>query len=137
MRRSVFNFIEDMMRDYPHYNDYIKECEEEIRHPYVEPDANVGGGSSPMRQESLTDTIVKIDEDRRIRQMRKQQRAISKCLAHSHSSVAVEMCQELYFKDTPTLTLEGVSQKLNASKSMLSRHRLKLFDAIAKELGIL
>lgn len=136
MRRSTFNFIEDMLRDYPHYNEYIKECEEEIRHPYVEPDENIGGGRSAGKQERLTETIVRIDEDRRIQQFRKQQRAISKSLDKSNSQITKMMCEELYFKDNPLLRLEGVAQKLHVSVSTLKRRRLDLFVDICKKLGI-
>lgn len=136
MRRSTFNYIEDMLRDYPHYNEYIKECEEEIRHPYVEPDANIGGGRSAGKQERLTETIVRIDEDRRIRQMKRQQRAIAKCLDRSNSDIVYQMCKELYFMNKRRLTLDGVAYKLNVSRRTLIRRREDFFIDLAKELGM-
>lgn len=136
MRRSTFNYIEDMLRDYPHYNEYIKECEEEIRHPYVEPDANIGGGRSSGKQERLTETIVRIDEDRRIRQMKRQQRAIAKCLDRSNSDIVYQMCKELYFMNKRRLTLDGVAYKLNVSRRTLIRRREDFFIDLAKELGM-
>ena len=136
MRRSTFNFIEDMLRDYPHYNEYIRECEEEIRHPYVEPDENIGGGRSAGKQERLTETIVRIDEDRRIRQMKRQQRAIAKCLDRSNSDIVRQMCKELYFMNKRRLTLDGVAYKLNISRRTLIRRREDFFIDLAKELGM-
>ncbi|WP_208422112.1 transcriptional regulator [Latilactobacillus fragifolii] len=136
MRRSTFNYIEDMLRDYPHYNEYIKECEEEIRHPYVEPDANIGGGRSAGKQERLTETIVRIDEDRRIRQMKRQQKAIAKCLDRSNSDIVYQMCKELYFMNKRRLTLDGVAYKLNVSRRTLIRRREDFFIDLAKELGM-
>lgn len=136
MRRSTFNYIEDMLRDYPHYNEYIKECEEEIRHPYVESDENIGGGRSSGKQERLTETIVRIDEDRRIRQMKHQQRAIAKCLDRSNSDIVYQMCKELYFMNKRRLTLDGVAYKLNVSRRTLIRRREDFFIDLAKELGM-
>jgi len=125
-----------MLRDYPHYNEYIRECEEEIRHPYVEPDENIGGGRSAGKQERLTETIVRIDEDRRIRQMKRQQRAIAKCLDRSNSDIVRQMCKELYFMNKRRLTLDGVAYKLNISRRTLIRRREDFFIDLAKELGM-
>lgn len=136
MRRSTFNYIEDMLRDYPHYNEYIKECEEEIRHPYVESDENIGGGRSAGKQEHLTETIVRIDEDKRIRQMKRQQRAISRCLDRANSDIVYQMCKELYFMNKRRFTLEGVAYKLNVSRRTLIRRREDFFSDLAKELGM-
>lgn len=136
MRRSTFNYIEDMLRDYPHYNEYIKECEEEIRHPYVESDENIGGGRSVGKQERLTETIVRINEDKRIRQMKRQQRAVANCLDRSNSDIVYQMCKELYFMNKRRLTLDGVAYKLNVSRRTLIRRREDFFIDLAKELGM-
>lgn len=136
MRRSTFNYIEDMLRDYPHYNEYIKECEEEIRHPYVESDENIGGGRSAGKQEHLTETIVRIDEDKRIRQMKRQQRAVANCLDRYNSDIVYQMCKELYFVNKRRLTLDGVAYKLNVSRRTLIRRREDFFIDLAKELGM-
>ncbi|ARJ72856.1 hypothetical protein LP065_10105 [Latilactobacillus sakei] len=136
MRRSTFNYIEDMLRDYPHYNEYIKECEEEIRHPYVESDENIGGGRSVGKQEHLTETIVRIDEDKRIRQMKRQQRAVANCLDRYNSDIVYQMCKELYFVNKRRLTLDGVAYKLNVSRRTLIRRREDFFIDLAKELGM-
>lgn len=136
MRRSTFNYIEDMLRDYPHYNEYIKECEEEIRHPYVESDENIGGGRSVGKQEHLTETIVRIDEDKRIRQMKRQQRAVANCLDRYNSDIVYQMCKELYFVNKRRLTLDGVAYKLNVSRRTLIRRREDFFIDLTKELGM-
>ncbi|WP_353891479.1 transcriptional regulator [Latilactobacillus sakei] len=137
MRRSAFNYIEDILRDYPHYEAYIRECEQEIRYPHTESDENIGGGSSAMQQEHATATLIRIEDDRRIKMMRRQQEVIRDCLDFPPSSdVVKEMCDELYFKPNRTLTLEGVAQKLNISVSTLKRVRLSFFRNICKNLGI-
>jgi len=136
VRRSTFNRIEDILRDYPHYDDYIYEREQEIRYPHTESDENIGGGSSPMQQEHATATLIRIEDDRYINQMRRQQIVIRDCLSTDRSNVVNEMCDELYFKSNQTLTLDGVAQKLHVSKAKLSRDRKRLFEDISKKLAI-
>ncbi|WP_415858699.1 hypothetical protein [Latilactobacillus sakei] len=80
-----------------------------MRHPYVESDENIGGGRSVGKQEHLTETIVRIDEDKRIRQMKRQQRAVANCLDRYNSDIVYQMCKELYFVNKRRLTLDGVA----------------------------
>ncbi|UTB72422.1 hypothetical protein A4W72_06045 [Latilactobacillus curvatus] len=136
MRRSTFNYIEDILRDYPNYDTYIRECEQEIRYPHTESDENIGGSRSVRKQEHLTETIVRIDEDKRIRQMKRQQRAVANCLDRSNSDIVYQMCKELYFMNKRRLTLDGVAYKLNVSRRTLIRRREDFFIDLAKELGM-
>lgn len=128
-------FIEDMLRDYPNYDSYINEVEEAIRHPYVRSDENIGGSKISFKQDSLTATLVRIEDDKKIRYMKKQKEIIDNCLLKINDEYIFIICNELYFKKHVTLNLQGVANKLNLDKSRISRRRLKFFELVAKEMG--
>ena len=42
MRTSTFNYIKDILADFYKTDEYIRQREEELRHPYQEADLNAG-----------------------------------------------------------------------------------------------
>lgn len=98
MRRTVQHVLEDILRDYPKLSQYIKAREEEIANPTPESDDNVGGGRAEnRRRDPVGKVVITINDDRRIRKLKKERQAIDECLDES-GNVTIKIIQELYFK---------------------------------------
>lgn len=65
-----------MLFDYPKIDDYVKRRREEIEHPWIETDENVGGGKSNKITKPIENMIITIDEDKIIRRLVEQKNAI-------------------------------------------------------------
>jgi len=134
MRKSTFHKIEDILRDYPRMEDYIKQREEELRYPVQIPDDNVGGGRSnyPDHEQPIR-TLITIDEDRRLNGLKREQRIVKQCFIDSDDYTKI-IITELYFNRHPRYTLRGLVT-MNVVK--ISRnHAYKLRNAFIRECAI-
>lgn len=134
MERATFNYIAKVLRDYPHLDQYIQDREQELMAPWREQDENIGGGKATMRngQERMAVTIA---DDRRLSNLKDRKKNVERCLAQSDRNTTM-VIQELYFKDRPIYTMEGIAELLNADKSTVSRWRAHFFQLMADELGL-
>ena len=135
MRTSTFNYIKDILGDYYKTDDYIRQRELELRHPYKETDVNgdiQGKGTNSATTERLAITIA---TDRRLWNLERNRNIIQSCLAESDEQTQV-IIEELYLKNRPPLTLLGVSQQLFISKNTAYRLRNAFFERVAEELGL-
>lgn len=97
MRRSMRPVLEELLRDYPKLPQYIKEREEEIEHPVMDDDENVGGGRAENKpKDPVGNTVITMTDDRSLQQLKREYRIISKCLDES-GTITVRLIQELYF----------------------------------------
>lgn len=136
IERAVFNYIAKVLQDYPHIDEYVREREDELRHPYREPDKNIGGGKSNVMTNSSELMAITIADDRRLANLERQRNIVDCCLAKSDSAT-ITVIHELYFKNSPTLTLQGVAEKLSyANESSIRKKRNRFFELMQKELGI-
>ena len=107
----------------------------ELRHPYKETDVNgdiQGKGTNSATTERLGITIA---TDRRLWNLERNRNIIQSCLAESDDQTHV-IIEELYLKNSPTLTLLGVAQQLFISKNTAYRLRNAFFERVAEELGL-
>lgn len=89
--------LEELLRDYPKLPQYIKEREEEIEHPVIDNDENVGGGRAENKpKDPVGNTVITMTDDRSLQQLKREYRIISKCLDES-GTITVRLIQELYF----------------------------------------
>lgn len=135
MRTSTFNYIKDILGDYYKTDDYIRQRELELRHPYKETDINgdiQGKGTNSATTERL---VITIATDRRLWNLERNRNIIQSCLAESDEQTQV-IIEELYLKNRPTLTLLGVAQQLFISKNTAYRLRNAFFERVAEELGL-
>lgn len=89
--------LEELLRDYPKLPQYIKEREEEIEHPVMDDDENVGGGRAENKpKDPVGNTVITMTDDRSLQQLKREYRIISKCLDES-GTITVRLIQELYF----------------------------------------
>ena len=134
MERATFNYIAKVLHDYPHIDQYIKDRELELMAPWHEQDQNIGGGKASMSngQERMAITIA---DDRRLTNLQNRKFVVDKCLDKS-DELTVDIIQELYFKERPEYTVQGLADKLNLNDSTLRRHRGQFFKLIAEEIGL-
>lgn len=136
LKRGTFKHIEDILRDYPRIDSYLKQREEELLHPTKEQNDNIGGGKSseigkPTEQKGIT-----LAEDMRLKELRKQKEAIE----YVFSTCDVITCNAIksYYMSPMKKTWEIVSYELSSGQlsiQTLKRSRLAFFEKLAKELG--
>ena len=89
--------LEELLRDYPKLPQYIKEREEEIEHPVMDDDENVGGGRAENKpKDPVGNTVITMTDDRSLQQLKREYRKINECLDES-GTVTVQLIQALYF----------------------------------------
>lgn len=139
MRKSTFHKIEDILRDYPRLEGYIKQREEELRYPVQLTDDNVGGGRSnyPDHEQTIR-TLITIDEDRRLNGLIRERRIIGECLAEADEDTN-KIIYELYLRRHPQYTLRGLvtTQLVTVSKNRAYELRNAFILECAERLGII
>lgn len=134
MERAKYNYLIQIIKDYPKTPQYIHDREDEILHPWREQDENIGGGRpSPSNgQERL---LIRLSDDRRLHAIQQQYDAVTRCLAGTDSDT-VTIISELYLKAHPTLTVDGVADKLHEGLTTIKRKRSAFIETLADELGV-
>lgn len=136
LKRGTFKHIEDILRDYPRIDSYLKQREEELLYPTKEQDDNIGGGKSseigkPTEQKGIT-----LAEDMRLRELRKQKDAIERTL-NKADFLTCRVIESYYMCKQPK-TWESVSFEVSSgqiSSRTLRRMRTEFFKNLAVELG--
>lgn len=82
MKKLTDGIIDKMLFDYPKIDEYVERRREEIEHPWIEQDENVGGGKSNKISNPIESMIITIDEDKIIRRLVEQKNAIYTACTH-------------------------------------------------------
>ena len=138
MERDIKHFIEHVLRDYPKLDSYIKKREEELRIPYKPVDENVGGGRAQnKRSEPELNMLITIDEDRCLRNLRRNKKAVDDALDDS-STDTITIITELYFKKRQEYTIDGLvaNGKIYVSRAQAFILRDKFLKKVAQNLEI-
>ncbi len=135
MRSGTYKHIEQILMDHPYIERYIKEREDEISYPYIQRDANVGGGKAQYKNNEGTAMMaITIASDKEINFLRFTKQMVDECVNETDPET-LSIITELYFKKNRSLTLTGLSQKLNLSRSQIARKRSDFFEQVALKLG--
>ena len=134
MERAKFNYLIQIIKDYPNVPKYRHEREDEILHPWHEQDNNIGGGrpSSSNGQERL---LVKLSDDRRLNAIRTQYDAVGRCLANTDPDT-FRIINELCLQKHQYLTVDGLANQMNITPSSIRKRKAKFVEALADELGV-
>lgn len=137
MKRSLFNYIADIIREYPTSEMYIKRREDELINRFQEfKDENVGGGRTQNKKDEGVECMaITLAEDRRLNNLKRNEEAVRKIL-ESSDPVTRDIIYELYLRENCILTLEGIAQEAHLSRSQVHRRRDNFFKEVAKELGL-
>lgn len=139
MRKSTFHKIEDILRDYPRLDSYIKQREEELRYPMQVTDDNVGGGRSNYPDhEQVARTLITIDEDRRLNAFKRQKQVVDHCLEDAEENTKI-IIRQLYFERHPEYTLRGLvmNHVVKVSRNRAYELRNEFIKECAEMLGII
>lgn len=138
MKRSTIRKVEDILRDYPKIDKYIENREQELRYPSTQGDDNVGGGKPQFKYTNQTlDTLITIDDDRRINALRRQREVIDDCLDDVGEDTEI-IVNELYFRKRPRYTLVGLvdNNLVGVGKARAYELRNAFVGECAKGLGL-
>ena len=98
MKQGTFKYIEQLLRDYPEMDNYIKQREEELIFPdELAIDQNIGGGRSPVISKPTERMAITITEDKRLQMLIRYKRAIDK-LIEEVDPITVGVVQMFYFQ---------------------------------------
>lgn len=135
MDKNTFGQIEKILIEFPQYESYIKQREEEVIHPYQITDTNQGGGQSNRTSDTTGMRAVSLAEDRILQRLKFQHRAV-KNTYDAADDTTQKIIKEYYFKQPRTKTWDGVAYYARASKSNCLRRRNAFFNKLADELGM-
>lgn len=138
MKRSTIRKVEDILRDYPKIDKYIEEREQELRYPVTPGDDNVGGGKAQYKYGTQTlDTLITIDEDRRINALKRQRDVIDDCLDQAGKDTEV-IINELYFRKHQQYMIDGLitGRLINVSRRKAFDLKRSFIESCAKGFGL-
>lgn len=137
IRSDIRVRCENVLRDYPNVDDYIRDRKQELTYPTQEVDENVGGGKSSKVSRPQERIIITLDEDMRLRMLERQKRAVTDCYLETNEDTRT-IIRELYFKKHPTYTISGLSinHKVNVSIATAKRMRTQFLSELSKKLGM-
>ena len=136
MKQGTFKYIEQLLRDYPEMDNYIKQREEELIFPdELAIDQNIGGGRSSFISKPTERMAITITEDKRLQMLIRYKRAIDK-LIDEVDPITVGVVQMFYFQKPRLRTWEGIAIDSGLSERQCRRFRDKFFVMMADELGL-
>ncbi|GBG94634.1 transcriptional regulator [Ligilactobacillus salitolerans] len=138
MKRGLFAFIREIIEDYPNYEKYIKQREDEIMYRHQEfVDENIGGGKAQnVRDESNEYIVISLSDDKRLNSLKRNYEAVHDCLKNT-DEYTQGIIYELYIAENRLYTLNGIADKIGYSRNQVMRKRDAFFEAVAEELGLL
>ena len=102
MKKSAKKLVVELLRDYPNIPNRIKQREEEIKHPFIPRDENVGGGKAQYKQNNPTENLViTLHDDLRLKRLKDEYDAIKLTYDEADKDTQT-IISELYFKRHPT-----------------------------------
>lgn len=136
MKRSTFNYIKDILRDYPNIDKYIKERELELRIPHRADDVNSDIRGNKI-SDSMANMMITIEQDRRLSALERNKRIIADNLDECDKDTRT-IIEELYIKKYTQYTMDGLVKNglINCSRSQAFNLRNSFFENVAKELNL-
>lgn len=136
MRKSSKRYIKNLLRDYPNLDKYIKEREEELRHPYMESDENVGGGKAQFKQsEKEFHILVTIEQDRRLSALEKEKQVIQSTF-ESAGVITQKIIMDVYFKQRCSLACLVDEKQIPLAQAQAYRLESEFIQEVGDKLGV-
>lgn len=137
LRSDIRLRCENILRDYPNVEEYIRDRKQELTYPPQEIDENVGGGKSSKISRPQERILITLDEDMRLRMLERQKKAVTDCYLETDEDTRT-IVRELYFKKHPTYTISGLSinHKVNVSIATAKRLRTRFLIELSEKLGM-
>lgn len=137
MRKSTFNYIKDILADYPKIDTYIKKREDELRYPYRESDLNRDIKGTKASYDSQDNLMITIEQDLKLESLKRNKKVISALMEEVDEDTRI-IVEELYFKKWPRYTLKSLvsNEVVSCGKNKAYELRDKFFLEIAKDLEL-
>lgn len=136
MKRSTFNYIKDILRDYPNIDKYIKERELELRIPHRPDDVNADIRGNKI-SDSMANMMITIEQDRRLSALERNKRIIE-CNLDECDDDTRTIIEELYIKKYTQYTMDGLVQNglIYCSRRKAFNLRDAFFENVARDLNL-
>ncbi|XJS09858.1 transcriptional regulator [Aerococcaceae bacterium WGS1372] len=136
MKRSTFNYVKQILKDYPNIDKHIQLREEELRYPYRESDINEDIKSNGQT-DRMTNMLITIDQDRRLAALERNKRVIEHNL-HMADEDTQTIIKELYIARYPKYTMSGLVNQMmvECGRSKAFKLRDEFFENVADDLGL-
>ncbi|QHB52463.1 DUF722 domain-containing protein [Lentilactobacillus hilgardii] len=137
LKKALFDYIAEIISDYPKTDQYIKEREDELMNQFQDfRDENVGGGRAQYKNNTgVQDMAITLAIDKRLNTLKRHAKAVEECLNETDDDTKI-IINELYIKHHPTLNVYGVAERVNLSASQVKRRRSKFFETLSVKLGL-
>ncbi|MBL1225386.1 transcriptional regulator [Enterococcus sp. BWR-S5] len=137
MRKSTFNYIKDILADYPETDEHIRKREEELRYPYRESDINRDIKGTKASYDSQDNLMITIEQDKRLAALERNKRVIDNVLQGAGEDT-MTIIFELYMKKYPRYTMQGLidNNMVYCSRATAFTLRNEFFKEIALDLGL-
>lgn len=136
MKKRINGLVDKMLFDYPKIDDYVRQRREEIEHPYIEPDENVGGGKGNKISKPIENLIISIDDDKILHGLVKQKNATYKALQNVKPEF-YQIIERFYFYDQARFaTMDELIAKFNVPRRSFYRELNALRHDILNNLSL-
>lgn len=137
LKRSTFNYIKDILKDYPDIENHIKQREEELRRHHQSEDINRnirGYGAKPNAMDIM---LITIEQDRRLAALERNRRVVEDNLSSCDEDTRT-IIEELYIKRYQRYTMDGLVEAhlISCGRSKAFDLRDCFFKNIARDLGL-
>lgn len=136
MKRSTFNYIKQILKDYSQVDDHIKKRMEELQYPHRPDDVN-SGIKGNAQSDNMANLMITIEQDRRLAALERNKKVVEDNLSECGQDTET-IIKELYTSRYPRYTMDGLvkSNIIYCSRSQAFRLRDAFFDNIANDLGL-
>ena len=134
LNRNAFRYIEDLLFLYPRIDNQIKEIEEGLLHPWLQPDENIGGGKAQYKiNQQVAYSALDISTNKKINFLKFAKKQIEECFEES-DGITQQIIMGMYFKSHKNL--DGMEIVVHISRSQISRKRKKFITQLANRIGL-
>ena len=137
MKKATFNYIKEIVADYPRVDEYIKQRQEELRYPYRENDLNAGIKAKHGNYDVQDYLMITIEQDQRLAALERNKRVISMVLEECCEDTKV-IIQELYMRRMPKYNIQGLITNglIFVGRTKAFELRDQFFLMVAKDLNL-
>lgn len=137
MRKSTFNYIKDILADYPETDEHIRKREEELRYPYRESDINRDIKGTKASYDAHDNLMITIEQDKRLAALERNKRVIQNVLDES-DEITKTIIKELYMRKNCNNTINTLvyQKKIFVGSTKAHELRNECFKKIAIDLDL-
>ncbi|MHC5228383.1 transcriptional regulator [Enterococcus sp. LJL99] len=137
MKKATFNYVKEIVADYPRVDEYIKQRQEELRYPYRENDLNAGIKAKHGNYDVQDYLMITIEQDQRLAALERNKRVVSMVLEECCEDTKV-IIQELYMRRMPKYNIQGLITNglIFVGRTKAFELRDQFFLMVAKDLNL-